>query len=259
MTHPLWIGTGWKMNKTLGEAEVYARKLKEFWAAGNPRTEVFIVPPFTVLGRVCDILQGSAIKVGAQNMHWEGKGAFTGEISPVMVKDCGAHLVELGHSERRAYFGETDFTVNKKVLAALSHGLRPLVCVGETAIEKEFGVARDFVVRQVKVALRGVPATRIGEVILAYEPVWAIGESGTPAEPDYANEIQGQIRAGVVELYGKENAAQVPVLYGGSVNRENAVSLVKQSEVDGLFIGRAAWNADSFIELIRVSVKAKGA
>lgn len=239
------------MNKVLAEAEAYALTLREFVELESPKAEVFIVPPFTVLRKVCDLLKTAPVKVGAQNMHWEERGAHTGEISPLMVKDCGAHLVELGHSERRAQFGETDFTVNKKVLAALRHGLSPLVCVGETASEKAFGVAKESVVRQVKISLRNVPENRIGDLMLAYEPVWAIGESGTPAEPEYANSIQGFIREAISELYDDKIAQQVSLLYGGSVNTENASSFVKQAEIDGLFVGRAAWNVDGFIQLIQ--------
>jgi triosephosphate isomerase len=240
------------MNHLLAETEAYVRALRELVEAKNPKFQVFIVPPFTVLRRACELLKGSPVKVGAQNMHWEDGGAFTGEISPLMVRDCGAHLVELGHSERRAQFGETDFTVNQKVLAALKHGLNPLVCVGETASEKSFGVARESVVRQVKIALRDVPEDRVGELILAYEPVWAIGESGTPAEPGYANSIQGFIRETVSELYGETPARQVPVLYGGSVNTENAAPFVREPEIDGLFVGRAAWTVDGLIQLIQI-------
>ncbi|MBW2121085.1 MAG: triose-phosphate isomerase [Deltaproteobacteria bacterium] len=245
-----WVGTGWKMNKLLAEAEAYARSLREFVDGHAPEIEVFIVPPFTVLRRTCEILKGSPVKVGAQNMHWEERGAFTGEISPLMVKDCGADLVELGHSERRAQFGETDYTVNRKVLAALGHGLRPLVCVGETGPEKAFGVARECVARQVKIALKDVPESRIGEVILAYEPVWAIGESGTPAEPDYANSVHGVIRDAVSGLYGSRAAGEVPVLYGGSVDAENGPLFVREKEVDGLFVGRAAWDVRGLIRII---------
>lgn len=251
----IWIGTGWKMNKTLAEAEAYAVALRKFMENRRTDLNIFIVPPFTALKRVCDVLKGAPVTVGAQNMHWEERGAATGEISPIMIKDCGATLVELGHSERRAQFGETDFTVNMKVLSALKHGLRPLVCIGETAIEKDFDVAKEYVLRQVKIALRDVPKNRIGEVLLAYEPVWAIGESGTPAEPGYANFIQGKIREVVAESYGDQVARDFSVLYGGSVNIENAASFVKQPEVDGLFIGRAAWEADSFCKLIQAAEK----
>ena len=248
--HTVWIGTGWKMSKGFAEAESYARVLKGYIDSQHPEANIFIVPPFTVLKGVCDVVGDSNLFVGAQNMHWEDAGSYTGEISPLMLKDCGVRLVELGHSERRAEFGETDYLVNKKVLSAVRHGLIPLVCIGETGLEKEFGVAGESVVRQVKIALHGLPENKISEILLAYEPVWAIGDKGTPAAPDYANRIHGVIRHALSELYGAERAHGVPVLYGGSVNLENAQDLVKQPQIDGLFIGRAAWDVDKFINII---------
>ncbi len=247
-----WIGTGWKMNKTYAEAEAYARALADFLVSHPPRVQVFIIPPFTVLHRVSDLLKNTPVQVGAQNMHWAESGAFTGEISAGMLQDCGAHLVELGHSERRAEFGETDYTVNLKVLAALQHRLQPLVCVGETTREKQFGVACESIVRQLKIALKGVSLAQIENVILAYEPVWAIGETGTPAEPAYANAMHSAMRTAIRELYGDAIALAMPILYGGSVNRDNAISLIEQSQVDGLFVGRAAWQANALIELIQM-------
>jgi triosephosphate isomerase len=248
----IWIGTGWKMNHLLAQAEVYCRTLREFVESKSPNSQVFIIPPFTVLRRVCELLEGSAVKIGAQNMHWEDRGAYTGEVSPLMIKDCGAHMVELGHSERRARFGETDFTVNKKVLAALKRGLTPLICVGETATEKGFGVAKEFLLREVKIALNGVPGEKIGNVVFAYEPVWAIGESGTPAEPEYANAVHGLIRKTISELYGERITRQIPVLYGGSVNDQNARSFMRQPEIDGLFVGRAAWAVEGLIQIVEM-------
>ena len=247
----IWIGTNWKMNKTVGEAEAYSVTLREFLERKRTVLNIFIIPPYTALKRVCDLLKDSPVKVGAQNMHWEERGAFTGEISPLMIQDCGAELVELGHSERRAEFGETDFTVNKKVLAALRHSLRPLVCVGETALEREFEVTKEYVGRQVKIALRNVSSHHVGNVIIAYEPVWAIGKKGVPAEPEYANAIQKLIRGVVAELYGGKITEHIPILYGGSVNLKNATLFVKQRDIDGLFVGRAAWEVGSFIELIQ--------
>lgn len=244
------IGTGWKMNKTLREAKEYAVTLRGFAESAAPSSHLFIVPPFTTLALVCDVLKGCDVMVGAQNMHWEEHGAFTGEISAPMIRDCGASIVELGHSERRSEFGETDFTVNKKVLAALRHGLCPLVCIGESAIEKSFGTAREFVVRQTIVALHGVSSEQLPKVILAYEPVWAIGVTGTPANPEYANLMHKRIREALAGVHGEMVAEQVHILYGGSVNRTNAASFAAQPEVDGLFIGRAAWSVEAFIELI---------
>lgn len=247
----IWIGTGWKMNKVLEEAEPYLQETLQYLKKCDSITvNIFLVPPFTLLRWACRLTECTPLLVGAQNMHWEERGAYTGEISPAMIKDCGAHLVELGHSERRAMFGETDFTVNKKVKAALTNGLRPLVCVGETAMEKQCGAAEDSVVRQVKIALHGVAADQMKNLVFAYEPVWAIGDGGTPASPTYANSIHATIRQAMVDLYDREVADEVPVIYGGSVNGENAHSLIAESDIDGLFVGRGAWAARGFIGLI---------
>jgi triosephosphate isomerase len=253
-----WIGTGWKMNFIRAEAESYLAALGEGLLATPPGpVQVFVVAPFTVLHRVCELARGLPMKVGAQNMHWELSGAFTGEISPRMVEDAGARLVELGHSERRAMFGETDASVNRKVHAALARGLSPLVCVGETGEEKALGAARETVVRQVKMALHGVAKERAGEVLLAYEPVWAIGTGGTPAEPSHVGAIHAAIRGGVAELLGSAAADEVPVLYGGSVNLANAAGLLASPGVDGLFVGRTAWNPAGLLELVRLAMAAR--
>jgi L-erythrulose 1-phosphate isomerase len=253
-----WIGTGWKMNFVRAEAEAYLRTLATGLAATPPGAiQVFVVPPFTVLHRACELARGLPLHVGAQNMHWEASGAFTGEISPAMVKDTGADMVELGHSERRAMFGETDAAVNRKVHAALAQGLVPLVCVGETGEEKALSGAKETVVRQVKMALHGVPAARAGEVVLAYEPVWAIGAGGTPAEPSYASAVHAAIRGGVADLLGSAAADRVPVLYGGSVDLANAPGLLASPGVDGLFVGRTAWNPSNLLELVRMALAAR--
>jgi triosephosphate isomerase len=249
----VWLGTGWKMNKILEEAEPYLQEVLGYLKqSGDIAARLFMVPPFTLLRWACRITEGTPLLVGAQNMHWEQGGAFTGEVSPPMIRECGAYLVELGHSERRAMFGETDFTVNKKVHAALRNGLRPLVCVGETATEKQCGVAQDSVVRQVKIALHDVHRDQVEDVVFAYEPVWAIGDGGTPATPSYANHIHATIRQAIGDLCGGETADGVSVIYGGSVNRENAGALIAESDIDGLFVGRAAWEAQGFIGLIEI-------
>jgi triosephosphate isomerase len=256
-----WIGTGWKMNFVYSEAEVYLRELGAALRREPPGEglQVFVVPPFTLLRAVSDLARGLPLRVGAQNMHWEAAGAFTGEISAAMVRDCGATLVELGHSERRAMFGETDVTVNRKVHAALAAGLTPLVCVGETADEKRCGVARESVVRQVKMALHGVPAARVPDVLLAYEPVWAIGAGGTPAEPGYAAGVHGAMRGALAELHGSAAAQACTILYGGSVDLANAPALLRAADVDGLFVGRTAWRAEGLIELWRMAAAARRA
>lgn len=245
------------MNKSLREAEAYAATLRTYLAEHETRVNLFIVPPFTALGAVRKALKGASVYLAAQNMHWAPSGAFTGEISPLMLKDVGVSIVELGHSERRAEFGETDYTVNRKVLAALEHDLRPLVCVGETAIERGFGVGAESVIRQVKIALKGVPARDMRAVLLAYEPVWAIGDAGTPANPAYANSMHNIIRRAVADLYGELAAANVPILYGGSVNPGNVAALAGQPLVEGLFIGRASWDAASFIGCLQAFENAR--
>ncbi len=248
----VWLGTGWKMNHTSREAVGYARDLAAYLAQHPPLVQLFILPPFTVLAQVAEILRDSPVLVGAQNMHAARRGAFTGEISAAMLQECGAAVVELGHSERREYFGETDYMVNAKVLAALEANIRPLVCVGEPRIEREFGVAGDWVRRQVKIALHKVPAAQLERVILAYEPIWAIGEQGVPATPEEASEMHQVIRGVVSEMYGDALARELPILYGGSVNPQNAASLLTQPEIDGLFVGRAAWQVADFIRLVEL-------
>ena len=241
------------MNKILHEAEPYLKETLQYLDQCDPiEVNIFLVPPFTLLRWACRVAEGTPLLVGAQNMHWEESGAYTGEVSPTMIKDCGADLVELGHSERRAMFGETDFTVNKKVNAALANGLRPLVCVGDTALEKQCGVAQDSVVRQVKIALHDVGSDQVKNLVFAYEPVWAIGDGGRPASPSHANSIHATIRQAIGDLYDQETADEVPVIYGGSVNGENARSLITEPDIDGLFVGRAAWEAKGFIGLIEI-------
>jgi triosephosphate isomerase len=239
------------MNKTVTEAKEYAVRLADHLTAHPARARIFIVPPFTALQAVGEVLKHSGVIVGAQNMHWSDGGPFTGEISPGMLRDVGVSLVELGHSERRAQFGETDEAVNRKVLAALQHELRPLVCVGETAAERDGNVGEEAVTRQVTIALRGVPEHRIPDVMFAYEPVWAIGESGTPAEPAYANTMHRIIRTAVEQASGPRIASAVAVLYGGSVDPGNVAAFARQPLIDGLFIGRASWDVASFIKCIQ--------
>jgi triosephosphate isomerase len=195
------------------------------------------------------------VKVGAQNMHWEDAGAWTGEISPVMLRDCNLDLVEIGHSERREHFGETDDTVGLKTAAAIRHGLVPLVCVGETLAERDKGRAEAVLEKQVSWALRYVDAgSRGAEILFAYEPVWAIGEKGMPASADYADRQQALIK----QVAGSILPAVPPVLYGGSVNPGNAAELAGMASVDGLFIGRSAWTPEGYIDILRRASGARG-
>ena len=243
----IWVGTGWKMNKTIGEALAYAEALRAGVKGRTVPARLFVLPPFTALAAVSEALRDSAVMVGAQTMHWADSGAHTGEISAPMLRDCGAVMVELGHSERRRDCGETDETVNLKVRAALRHGLRPLICVGETAEEKAAGQAQAVLSRQVTMALREVEPLASGELLLAYEPVWAIGDAGAPAEPAYAEAMQKHIKGTAAALGWSE---PVPVLYGGSVDARNCPDFVRMSHIDGVFVGRAAWTVEGFLAVI---------
>lgn len=250
-----WIGTGWKMNHLLEDSQRYAQKLKAYYTQEKPAGNLFICPPFTALKTVADILTDTPILVGAQNIHWLDKGAMTGEISPLMVKDTGAKLVEIGHSERRKYFNETDFSVNQKVLASLAKGLRPVICIGESSQDMDFKVTREKLSQQLKIGLHGVSLQDLRQVIIAYEPVWAIGTSGKPATPGYVNEAHSSIRETLANISDIATAADIPVIYGGSVNNDNAIELISQPQVDGLFIGRAAWDVANFTKIISMVEK----
>lgn len=253
------IGTSWKMNKTRVEAEHYVSELVRALDAARHDVEVFVLPSHTALGTVCEMAAGQPLMVGAQNMHWEDGGAYTGEISPTMVRECGASIVELGHFERRTFFGETDWDVNRKVLSAIRHGLVPLVCVGETQAHHDFSVAHDVVAYQTKIALHGIPEAKVTDVIVAYEPGWAIGAKGTHASADEVNRTHAIIRAAIESKYGRESASRVRILYGGGVTSDNAAEFAMQPELDGLFVGRAALDARSFLEILDVFCWARGA
>ncbi|MDX0661977.1 triose-phosphate isomerase [Sinorhizobium medicae] len=244
----LWVGTSWKMNKTLAEAMVFADGLAAADATRDARIQRFVVPPFTAVRQVKESLNGTSVKVGAQNMHWDDAGAWTGEISPMMLKDCGLDIVELGHSERREHFGETDRTVGLKTAAAVKHGLVPLICIGETLAEREAGEADTVLRRQVEGAL-AFPggAARTAPVLLAYEPVWAIGVNGIPATAGYAD-ARHKIIADVAQ---RALGVKVPVLYGGSVNPGNCEELIAEPHIDGLFIGRSAWEVGGYLDILQ--------
>lgn len=242
-----WIGTSWKMNKTLGEALSFAEGLKRAEADSDPRIQRFVIPPFTAVREVKVALAETRVKVGAQNMHWEDVGAWTGEISPLMLKDCGLDIIELGHSERRAHFGETDHTVGLKTEAAVRHGFIPLICIGETLQDRERGQAVNVLAAQVRSALQYLnEAQKSAPILLAYEPVWAIGENGIPASAEYADDRQAEIAQVAEALLGRP----VPCLYGGSVNPDNCEELISCKHIDGLFIGRSAWQVDGYLGLL---------
>ena len=239
-----WVGTSWKMNKTQAEALEWTEGLRAWLYARDVSLQPFVIPPFTVLRDVAAYLAPAPVVVGAQNLHWSDAGAWTGEISAPMIADCGATLVEIGHSERRTHFGETDETVGRKTVAALRHGLTPLVCVGETADDKAAGRSAEVLQVQVEAALAEVADTP--KVILAYEPVWSIGEHGTPAAPEYADEMHACIKAVATALTG----TPVKVLYGGSVNAANCEALIRCPNINGLFIGRSALQIEGYIEVL---------
>jgi triosephosphate isomerase len=243
----VWIGTSWKMNKTLAEARIFADGLLAADPGRDPRIQRFVIPPFTAVREMKAMLKETYVKVGAQTMHWADEGAWTGEVSPVMLKDCGLDLVELGHSERREHFGETDETVGLKTEAAVRHGLAPLICVGETLAEREAGRAREVLERQVRAALsRLVGVQKEAAVLFAYEPVWAIGVHGVPASPDYADARQAEITAVAEGVLDR----RIPCLYGGSVDLNNCLELIVRPNIDGLFIGRSAWKVEGYLEIL---------
>ncbi|QRI61589.1 triose-phosphate isomerase (plasmid) [Shinella sp. PSBB067] len=242
-----WVGTSWKMNKTLAEAKSFAEGLKAADGDADARIQRFVIPPFTAVREVKAMLSGTSVKVGAQNMHWADEGAWTGEVSPVMLKDCNLDLVELGHSERREHFGETDETVGLKTEAAVRHGLVPLICIGETLADRESGRAADVLAQQVRGALGKLDgAQKEAEILLAYEPVWAIGEKGIPASADYANARHAEIAKVAQNILGR----RIPCLYGGSVNPQNCAELIACPDIDGLFIGRSAWKVEGYLDIL---------
>ena len=248
----IWIGTSWKMNKTLAEGLAFADALAAFLPGFDERIQPFVIPSFTAMREVKCALGPTRAKVGAQNMHWADAGAWTGEISPVMLTDCRLDLVELGHSERREHFGETDRTVGLKVEAAVRHGLIPLICVGETLGERESGRADAVLTAQTEGALQFLgESQRTAPILFGYEPVWAIGEKGIPATSNYADRQQALIK----RVAGAVLPSEPPVLYGGSVNPGNAAELIARPHIDGLFIGRSAWEPEGYIDILsRVSL-----
>lgn len=255
MTKRPFIGTSWKMNKTRAEAKEFCETLSASDWARSEEAHLFVIPSFTVLTAVADALAGTKVTVGAQNAHWEDAGAWTGEISVPQVKDAGGALVEIGHSERRTFFGETDETVARKTAAAVRHGLTALVCIGDTREEYAGGHTAAVLKRQTEAALCQVDWS-IGapDVILAYEPVWSIGEGGTPADPAFADEHQARVKAIARAAAGRDFA----VLYGGSVNRGNCVDLIGRENIDGLFIGRSAWAATGYLGIVDDVVRSLG-
>jgi len=253
---PIVIGN-WKMHGTVAEARTLAGAIRE--AIKRPRgVQVVVCPPFTALAAVAEVLAGSPIQLGAQTCHHEPAGAHTGEISPPMLVELGCRWVLLGHSERRKEIGESDEVINLKLRAALAHGLTPVLCVGETAEERRQGFTFTTVEGQLRAGLAGVTATQLGKVVLAYEPVWAIG-TGVNATPAQAGEVHGYLRGLLSELGSKEAAQSIRILYGGSVKAENVDGLVAESEVDGALVGGASLNAPGFVAIVRKAARSGAA
>ena len=246
------IAGNWKMNKTRPEAKALIEELKPLVA--NASCDVVACVPFTNLETVLDAAKGSNIKVGAQNCHFEKSGAFTGEISADMLKEMGVEYVVIGHSERRQYFGETDVTVNKRTKAALAAGLKVILCVGEMLEDRENGITEELVALQTKIALKDVSKEELKNVIIAYEPVWAIG-TGKTATAEQANEVCAVIRGVIAKVYGKAAADAITIQYGGSMNAKNAAELLAQPDVDGGLIGGASLKAPDFAVIVDAATK----
>jgi len=248
----LYLGTNTKMTKTIADTELFLTELSTLVSDLNrERLELFVIPSFTTLERAKKISAEGKIRIGAQNMCWAAEGQFTGEISAAMLKELDIDLVEIGHSERRHVFGETDEEVNKKVVMATNHGMTPLLCIGETLSQKQYGISDEVLSTQLKIGLSGISKDEAGKLWIAYEPVWAIGVNGIPADEHYANEKHKVIKNVLISMFGEEVGGDIPVLYGGSVNNGNADVLISQRYIDGLFIGRSAWDAKNFNEIIR--------
>ncbi len=248
MRRPIIAGN-WKLYKTISEAVEFVSELREKVKKIND-VDIVVCPPFTAVSKVADVLKGSNVKIGAQDAYWEEQGAFTGEISPSMIKEAGCLYVILGHSERRAMFGDTNETVNKKLKAVLNTGLTPIVCVGEKLEEREKGTTKDIVKDQIQGSLQGLKKEEMMKVVIAYEPVWAIG-TGKTATPEQAQEVHSYIRELLSDLFGGEVAESVRIQYGGSIKPDNIKKLMSQKDIDGGLVGGASLKVDSFEKLIK--------
>lgn len=243
------IAGNWKMNTGVEEAKALVEDLKGR-VSDVENVEMVVCPPFISLTTVRDALEGSKISLGAQNIYWEKSGAFTGEISGTMLTSAGCTYVIIGHSERRAYFNETDETVNKRIFAALEEGLKPIVCVGETLEEREKEITFDVIKRQIVEGLKGLSTEQMKAVVIAYEPVWAIG-TGKTATPAQAQEVHAFIRKTLVEAFDDATAEATRIQYGGSVKPDNVSELMGQTDIDGALVGGASLKADSFEKIIK--------
>jgi triosephosphate isomerase len=258
MSRPYLFGTNFKMNQTPEESVRFYQQLSQELDVAEG-SQVFIIPPFTSLAAVTAVAAADEhrIWIGAQNVHWAPEGAYTGEISVGMLQALGVDLVLLGHAERRRLFNEQDADLNKKVHAVLGADMRVLLAVGETAEERNFEVSGETVARQLKIDLHGVTPDQVGLVQIAYEPVWSIGAGGTPAHPSDVEPIAALIRATLEELFGQPGQS-IPILYGGSVDPTNAGSFTALPDIDGLFVGRAAWTVPGFIATYHAGLTGRG-
>ena len=243
-----FIAGNWKMNKTIADTKTFINELIPLVAGANNRVALCV--PFTDLATAVELTKGTNIAIGAQNVHWAESGAFTGEISVNMLKELGVEYVVIGHSERRQYFGETDATVLKRTLAALNGGLKPIVCVGETLSEREGGLMEEVLKRQTLEGLADVSAEQMADVVIAYEPVWAIG-TGKTATNQEANDAIGYIRGILAQKYGDEVAQNVFIQYGGSMNEKNASDLLSMPQIDGGLIGGASLVPEKFQAIVK--------
>ncbi len=250
------IAGNWKMNKTISESIELVNGLKRE-LFGVESIDIVLIPPYTALSGISDMLTDSNIELGAQDLHWEEKGAFTGEVSPVMLKDVGVKYVVIGHSERRTYFGETNETVNKKVKAALREGLLPIMCIGEHLEEREAGKAFDVIEDHLRGGLKGIAGEDALKIVIAYEPVWAIG-TGKTATPEQAEEAHKYIRGLLAKIYDKTVAEGLRIQYGGSVKPENIKELINEPDIDGALVGGASLKVEQFVPIVKGSLK-KGA
>ncbi len=251
---PPVVAGNWKMHMTVPEARELATAVVRA-SFSLAEAEIIVAPPFTALTEVNKVLEGSPVQLAAQNLFWEEKGAFTGEIAAPMLKDVGCQYVIVGHSERRQHFGESDADISKKIKAALRNQLFPIVCVGESLAERERGETMARVTRQLEESLDGLSATEFEHILIAYEPIWAIG-TGKTATPEQAQEVHAWIREKLALGYGKDRASCAIILYGGSVKPTNAFALMSEKDIDGFLVGGASLEAESFIGIIQEAIKA---
>jgi len=247
MRRPVIFGN-WKMNKTIAQAKELAGEIAR--KITTDRIEVGVAPPFTSLTAVAQVIRGTRVHLAAQDVHWEMEGAFTGEISPKFAVDSGCDYVIIGHSERRQHFGETNQTVNSKLKSSFSVGLNVILCVGESPEERETGKTENIVNHQIRECLNGISAAQTKSLVIAYEPIWAIG-TGKTATAEQAQEVHSLIRAVLMDLYDEETSQSLRIQYGGSVKPENSSSLMKEADIDGFLVGGASLKAEPFIEIVK--------